>query len=56
MKRVEAEATDALFLSIVPSELIPAKVPATISANAAAIRIEKSQTKMRKRSFPDFPT
>jgi len=55
-KRHELEATEAFTLSCTPSKLKPANVPATMSAKAAAISIEKSHTKIKKSRLPALPT
>jgi len=56
IKRLELEATEAFITLIVPTEVKPANVPATMSAKAAAISIEKSQTKIKKKRLPALPT
>ena len=56
MKKHEVEATEALVGTACPWASNPAKVPAAISAKAAAINMEKSHTKIRKKRFPALPT
>ena len=56
IKRHEVDATEALVVILKPALSKPSKVPATMSANAAAISMENSQTKIKNKRLPVFPT